>query len=200
MKIMTIVGTRPEIIRLSCVLPKLDKYTNHILVSIDSSYPEIHAKLRDGSNFDVVKNNVLNLIKCSQGSNLRISIQLLRTKLNACENVDRMEKIFGIHSNVLYNIKNAIKFVGNGDDFRVNGMNLNVSRCKMPYRMMAIGWNGDVMPCCYDADMSQTIGNCNDSKLNEIWYGKDAQKMRSKLKNFDLDGLNACSKCDQAVI
>ena len=32
LKIMTIVGTRPEIIRLSRVIPKLDKYTNHILV------------------------------------------------------------------------------------------------------------------------------------------------------------------------
>ena len=31
LKIMTVVGTRPEINRLSRVIPKLDKYTNHIL-------------------------------------------------------------------------------------------------------------------------------------------------------------------------
>jgi UDP-N-acetyl-L-fucosamine synthase len=29
---MTIVGTRPEIIRLSCLIPKLDRYCDHILV------------------------------------------------------------------------------------------------------------------------------------------------------------------------
>lgn len=32
LKVMTIVGTRPEIIRLSRIIPKLDKYFNHILV------------------------------------------------------------------------------------------------------------------------------------------------------------------------
>lgn len=30
--VMTIVGTRPEIIRLSALIPKLDEFTNHILV------------------------------------------------------------------------------------------------------------------------------------------------------------------------
>jgi UDP-N-acetylglucosamine 2-epimerase (non-hydrolysing) len=32
LKVVTIVGTRPEIIRLSRLVPKLDKYTNHIFV------------------------------------------------------------------------------------------------------------------------------------------------------------------------
>jgi UDP-N-acetylglucosamine 2-epimerase (non-hydrolysing) len=31
-KVVTIVGTRPEIIRLSRLIPKLDEYTNHIFV------------------------------------------------------------------------------------------------------------------------------------------------------------------------
>ena len=35
---MTIVGTRPEIIKLSCVIPELDKYTNHLLVHTGQNY------------------------------------------------------------------------------------------------------------------------------------------------------------------
>ena len=38
LKIMTVVGTRPEIIRLSRVIPMLDKYTNHILVHTGQNY------------------------------------------------------------------------------------------------------------------------------------------------------------------
>ena len=38
MKVMTIVGTRPEIIRLACVIKKLDKYCNHILVHTGQNY------------------------------------------------------------------------------------------------------------------------------------------------------------------
>ncbi len=38
MKVMTIVGTRPEIIKLSCVIKELDKYTDHILVHTGQNY------------------------------------------------------------------------------------------------------------------------------------------------------------------
>tara|TARA_R110002020_G_scaffold460754_1_gene679387 strand:- start:1694 stop:2818 length:1125 start_codon:yes stop_codon:yes gene_type:complete len=37
-KVMTIVGTRPEIIKLSEVIKELDKYTNHILVHSGQNY------------------------------------------------------------------------------------------------------------------------------------------------------------------
>lgn len=32
LKVVTVVGTRPELIRLSCLIPKLDKYTDHTLI------------------------------------------------------------------------------------------------------------------------------------------------------------------------
>ena len=41
-KVMTILGTRPEIIRLARILPKLDEYLNHIIVYTSQSYsPEL---------------------------------------------------------------------------------------------------------------------------------------------------------------
>jgi UDP-N-acetylglucosamine 2-epimerase len=38
MKVITVVGTRPEIIRLSRVIDKLDKFTHHILVHTGQNY------------------------------------------------------------------------------------------------------------------------------------------------------------------
>ena len=38
LKIVTVLGTRPEIIRLSCVIKKLDKHCEHILVHTDQNY------------------------------------------------------------------------------------------------------------------------------------------------------------------
>ena len=37
-KVMTIVGTRPEIIKLSRIINELDNYTNHILVHTGQNY------------------------------------------------------------------------------------------------------------------------------------------------------------------
>ena len=38
LKIVTVVGTRPEIIRLACVLKKLDKHCEHILIHTGQNY------------------------------------------------------------------------------------------------------------------------------------------------------------------
>jgi len=38
LKVMTVVGTRPEIIRLSRVIPKLDNYCDHVLVHTGQNY------------------------------------------------------------------------------------------------------------------------------------------------------------------
>jgi len=38
MKVMTILGTRPEIIRLSRIIPLLDRYSKHILVHTGQNY------------------------------------------------------------------------------------------------------------------------------------------------------------------
>ena len=38
LKVMTVLGTRPEIIRLSRVIPKLEKYFDHTLVHTGQNY------------------------------------------------------------------------------------------------------------------------------------------------------------------
>src|SRR3954468_20178965 len=38
MKVMTLVGTRPEIIKLSCVIPELDRAVKHVLVHTGQNY------------------------------------------------------------------------------------------------------------------------------------------------------------------
>ena len=38
MKLVTIVGTRPELIKLSCIIPLLDKYFDHILIHTGQNY------------------------------------------------------------------------------------------------------------------------------------------------------------------
>jgi len=38
MKVMTIVGTRPEIIRMACVIKRLDEYVDHILVHTGQNF------------------------------------------------------------------------------------------------------------------------------------------------------------------
>lgn len=45
MKVLTILGTRPELIRLSRIIPKLDRYTDHILVDTNQNYDDKLSKI-----------------------------------------------------------------------------------------------------------------------------------------------------------
>jgi len=40
MKVLTLVGTRPELIKLSRVIPLFDKYTDHTFVHTGQNYSE----------------------------------------------------------------------------------------------------------------------------------------------------------------
>lgn len=79
MKVMTIVGTRPEIIKLACVIPALDEFTDHILVHTGQNYDyELNEIFFDGMGIrkpDIFMNaagenaaeTIGNVIKMSDG-------------------------------------------------------------------------------------------------------------------------------------
>src|SRR5437879_10403138 len=45
MRVMTVLGTRPEIIRLSRIIPLLDRFAEHILVHTGQNYDDRLSKL-----------------------------------------------------------------------------------------------------------------------------------------------------------
>ena len=52
-------------------------------------------------------------------------------------------------------------------------------RCRQPWRQLAILWNGDVIPCCYDYDGKLVVGNVREETLLEIFNGKRLQQLRA---------------------
>ena len=55
LKVVTIVGTRPEIIRLSCILKKFDKYFKHYLIHTGQNYDFELNQIFFGS---IIKNHI----------------------------------------------------------------------------------------------------------------------------------------------
>ena len=82
MKVMTIVGTRPEIIKLSTVIPELDKYTEHILVHTGQNYDyELNEIFFEGMNIrkpDVFMNAAGQTPAETIGNVIRISDELFK--------------------------------------------------------------------------------------------------------------------------
>ncbi|MEG2379088.1 MAG: UDP-N-acetylglucosamine 2-epimerase (non-hydrolyzing) [Bacilli bacterium] len=82
MKVMTILGTRPEIIKLSCVIKELDKYTDHILVHTGQNYDyelnEVFFKDLELREPDIYMNAAGETASETIGNVIKISDSLMR--------------------------------------------------------------------------------------------------------------------------
>lgn len=69
--------------------------------------------------------------------------------------------------------------------------------CSHLWESLVITWNGLVVPCCYDYNAKQVMGDLNHQTLWEIWNGLEYQELRRK----ELNGCNdspLCAGCTQA--
>jgi radical SAM protein with 4Fe4S-binding SPASM domain len=73
----------------------------------------------------------------------------------------------------------------------------NHCNCSHLWESLVITWDGHVVPCCYDYDAKETLGDITRQSLWEIWNGEAYRGLRRK----GLDGCNdspLCSGCTQA--
>lgn len=69
--------------------------------------------------------------------------------------------------------------------------------CYFLWESLVVSWNGLVVPCCYDYDAKEVLGDVTHQTLREIWNGEAYQRLRSN----ELAGCNdssLCAGCDQA--
>jgi radical SAM protein with 4Fe4S-binding SPASM domain len=67
--------------------------------------------------------------------------------------------------------------------------------CTLPFREVAVAWNGNVNICCQDWGHDYTCGNLNRRTLQEIWTGPEFEAARAHLQNKDRN-FAPCAGCD----
>lgn len=68
------------------------------------------------------------------------------------------------------------------------------NRCDWIYYSTVITWNGDVVPCCRDAQGDYVMGNIFEQDFNEIWNGRKFREFRRQVRS-DQKNLELCRLC-----
>jgi radical SAM protein with 4Fe4S-binding SPASM domain len=68
--------------------------------------------------------------------------------------------------------------------------------CIRPWYHMTIQWNGDVAPCCYDANCQINLGNVFEEGVMSVWNGKKFKNLRKIMKK-QYRGENILKICDK---
>lgn len=67
--------------------------------------------------------------------------------------------------------------------------------CPFPWNLMVILYNGSVVPCCYDYNGKQIVGDVTTNTIRQIWQGEAYMKIRKNFKALRYQDYPICKGC-----
>lgn len=168
-----------------------------IRFSIDGGSSEIYEQNRVGGNFNKVTSNLKKVALAHKDKSTRIEWQFLALKNNEheIEIARKMADDIGVNFFVKGFRETDPSLVPDNPKYRSKYLQ---KPCTDIYHQIGIYWNGDVVPCCYDTDGKEIMGNLHDNSLKEIWNNKLYKNFRKKVDQFKKNPENdpdICKSC-----
>ncbi|RJQ27209.1 radical SAM protein [Candidatus Parcubacteria bacterium] len=155
-----------------------------IRFSIDGASEETYQKNRVGGRFSNAYNNMRKVVKAHQGKKTRIEWQFLPLKNNEHEvaKAQELANEIGVHFFTKSFRVTDPEIAPINEKYQVIYLK---KPCTDIYLQLGIYWNGDVVPCCYDVDGKEIMGNINSQSLLAIWNSEKYKLFRKKVDTFD---------------
>ena len=67
--------------------------------------------------------------------------------------------------------------------------------CAEPFDRMVIKWDGRVSPCCADYDGRLILGDVTRQRVEEVWNGAEAQRLREAVRERRYGDVPLCRTC-----
>lgn len=198
-------GLGPGAVSTNAILLNKDKreillrHAKRVLCCMDSMDSVAYRKIRNNNYFERVKENIASLIdeKQTSQSSTEIIVQFLRSECNRDENFTDIVDYFGSVEGVRFIEKRTDKHPSGGDiriNFAKSARTLKQDCPKMRGELCVL-WTGECVPCCWDADGTQIIGDINLQPLDQIWMGEAHREMIDALSANKRGVLKLCDNC-----
>jgi radical SAM protein with 4Fe4S-binding SPASM domain len=168
-----------------------------IRFSVDGVTENTYQQNRVGGKFKNVYENMKKLVAAHNDKKTRIEWQFLPLKNNEheVETAKRLADEIGVHFFLKgYRVTDP--------ELAPDNKKLRSSFLKKPctdiYQQLGIYWKGDVVPCCYDVDGHDIMGNILNDDLQAIWQNEKYTEFRSrvdKVLRSPSDEPEICKSC-----
>ncbi|MBF0290229.1 MAG: SPASM domain-containing protein [SAR324 cluster bacterium] len=150
--------------------------------SVDGMTQDVYELNRVGGTFEKVYHNMRDMVQIvkEEGSSLQLWWQFiaLRNNEHQIDEARDMAKKIGIPFIVKTFAESIPELVPKNPEYHRKHIS---KTCHDIYRAMWVYWNGDVVPCCYDLDGKERLGNINENTIEEIWNGKKYKNLRKRV-------------------
>ncbi len=185
---------------------KLCESLDRIVISIEglneAEYEEITGKKID---YNDLVSGIKKVYKAR--GNCEIICKIQSNAIKNKEDLERFEKIFGDITDVI-SVENIAdmwpdydtKYVDKNKNFRydIEEKKGNIKEkevCVQIFKSLQIFANGDVVPCCFDWERKNILGNINECSISEIWKGEKLKKLYLRHLNLEKGEFEPCKNC-----
>ncbi len=181
-------------------LPGLLNRVDVIIVTIDGVTAKTYESIRVGGSLRTVTHNIEKLIEMRGGNQTpHLVLRIIEMKETEGE-IDSFKDFWSDR-------------IGGGDIIQVAGFNdwtgkvvyrgiteMRQERertpCRMLWKNLSVYYDGQVSPCCYDAEGDLIIGNAFQETLQDIWNGSYLRNIRHFHTSHQFEKIPICSKCN----
>lgn len=177
-----------------------------LIVSLDGASKETYEKYRLNSDFNKVSQSIHDLCH-KKNSSLTVELQYIIMRHNEHE-IDKIKKLAKQYKVDRLSLK-SVWFLDKRLKDQYHELlpkNPKYQRkieqsgyCIRPWYHMTIQWNGDVAPCCYDANCQINLGNVLNDGVRGVWNGNKFKNFRKVMKR-QYQGeriIDICQKCPE---
>lgn len=178
----------------------LESGLDDIRISIDGYTKQTYEKIRRGLNFDIVKENTLNLIKMRNEaqSSMEIRIRMVELEENSGEREEWMQywksqvretdrvQLMPMHTwsgKIADEVKSRMEYYAD-------------KPCVSVFSSLVINYDGIVQLCDSDIEQQEIMGHVNETSIREIWQGEKFERIRNWHANAERDHIEICRGCD----
>lgn len=200
----------------------LDSGLDYLVVSMDGTREESYAPVRVGGNLESAKDGVARLKRKKQERGLDrplMNMGFIVTKLNEGEvpSIQQTAQEFGFDAarpKYLHTITKDCAETLRPEDPKLVGTvgvsgpgraletgipgvpNVNAPNgCGILWEYAMVYWDGKMVPCCYDWDAEESLGNAFESGFAEVWHGDAYAEFRRRV-TYDKASLGLCRECE----
>lgn len=155
---------------------------NSMRFSVDGISEDTYQLNRVGGCFQKVYQNMVEMVRIAREENSKIELmwQFIALSNNEHEIKDakKIAKQIGIKIYIKTFAESVPELAPSNPKYR---RRLQVKPCTDIYQAVYVYWNGEVVPCCYDVEGKEIMGNIADNTLEEIWNSEKYISFREKV-------------------
>lgn len=202
--IKTYLSANPVLLTRPRIEALVDNGLSELVLSLDGVTGETSSAVRGRAarNVELAEKRIQSLLdyRAERGSkNPYVILQIVRQRQNAHEIDDWLAKWEGRPGIDRLKVKSYITWNGREEKIKSLRPEGDPVRppvvCDKPWTSVTVLWDGRVVPCCFDYDGLETLGDLGQQSLDEIWRGEPLVRLRDAHRRGALEDIPLCASC-----